>query len=99
MFTLADVWHLVNSCTSAASRYLAQPTPVVEHEKAPDDERPALWLLLGEIVENIALRLLLLHHQGFDDVVDLEVVEVLQAHTTLVALEDFLGVFLEALQR
>src|SRR5450759_3725295 len=55
--------------------------------------------MLREIVEDPALRLLLLHHQGFDDVVDLEVIEVLHAHATLVALEDFLGVFLEALQR
>src|SRR5450756_908716 len=55
--------------------------------------------LFSEIVENLPLWLLLLHHQGFDDVVDLEVIEVLHAHATLVALEDFLGVFLEALQR
>src|SRR5664280_1881450 len=56
-------------------------------------------LLFSELAETAALRLLLLHHQGFDDVVDLEVIEVLQAHTTLVALQDFLGIFLEALQR
>src|SRR5450830_2160929 len=56
------------------------------------------WLLFSEIVEDVALRLLLLHHQSFDDVVDLEVIEVLQAHATLVALENFLCIFLEALQ-
>ena len=66
-------------------------------KKAPDDERPARCLLFSEIVEDLVLRLLLLHHQGFDDVVDLEVIEVLQAHTALVTLEDFLCVFLEAL--
>ena len=36
--------------------------------------------------------------EGFDDVADLDVVEVLQAHAAFVALDHFAGVVLEALE-
>ncbi len=97
----AEQRHARNGDTSILpdGQGLVNPAGVKANRNAPDRENVRRS---GDNVRSgtcAALWFLLLHHKCFDDVVDLEVVEVLQTHTTLVALQDFLGVFLEALQR
>ena len=48
---------------------------------------------------HLALLLDLLHGEGFEHVANLHIVEAVEADTALVALSDFLGIVLEALER